>query len=244
MSTSAIKNIAFYAFFKPSYDLGQMRDILHTQMQDMNIKGSILLANEGINGSVCGMTKEMDTFLEFLFKTIGIKEPELKVSFSKDMSFKRIRVRIKTFIVPQPGVTPIDLTKDSAPYISPDQFHQWLSEKKEMVVLDTRNEFEFQEGHFVNSTHLGTKHFADFESDLNKAPQEWKKTPIVTFCTGGIRCEKAAPLMLKKGFGEVYQLQGGILNYFKEVGRGYFKGECFVFDERVALDEELKPKKT
>jgi UPF0176 protein len=109
-----------------------------------------------------------------------------------------------------------------------------------MVVLDTRNDFEFQVGRFKDALHLGTKHFADFEGDLKKAPQDWQNTPIVTFCTGGIRCEKAAPLMIKKGFQEVYQLDGGILNYFKKVGRGYFEGECFVFDERVALDEEFK----
>ena len=104
-----------------------------------------------------------------------------------------------------------------------------------MVVLDTRNDFEYQAGRFKNSLHLGTKHFADFEGDLQKAPSEWQSIPVITFCTGGIRCEKAAPLMLKKGFREVYQLEGGILNYFKEVGRGYFEGKCFVFDERVAL---------
>jgi UPF0176 protein len=244
MTTLPIKNIAFYSFFKPSYDLENMRDILHTQMQEMNIKGSILFANEGINGSLCGITKEMNAFLEFLFKTIDITPPELKISYSKEMSFKRIRVRVKTFIVPQPGATQIDLAKDSAPYISPQELHQWFVDNKKIVLLDTRNEFEYQEGHFKNSIHLGTQHFAEFEKDLEKAPEEWKSIPIVTFCTGGIRCEKAAPLMLKKGFGEVYQLQGGILNYFKEVGRGYFKGECFVFDERVAVDEELKPKKT
>ena len=111
-----------------------------------------------------------------------------------------------------------------------------------MVVLDTRNAFENQVGRFKNSFHLGTKHFADFEEDLGKAPPEWQSTPVVTCCTGGIRCEKAAPLMLKKGFQEVYQLDGGILNYFKKVGRGYFEGECFVFDERIALDEGLNPK--
>jgi len=104
-----------------------------------------------------------------------------------------------------------------------------------MVVLDTRNDYEYAAGRFKDSLHLGTKHFADFEENLNKTPEEWQDTPIVTFCTGGIRCEKAAPLMIKKGFQHVYQLDGGILNYFKKVGRDYFEGECFVFDERFSL---------
>jgi UPF0176 protein len=158
------------------------------------------------------------------------------------MPFKRSLVKVKAFIVAAPGDTPLDLALDSAPYISPEEFHQWIKDNKKMLVLDTRNDFEYEVGRFQNSLHLGNKHFAEFEEDLQKAPQEWQSTPIVTFCTGGIRCEKAAPLMLKKGFQEVYQLDGGILNYFKKIGRGYFEGECFVFDERIALNEELNPK--
>ena len=104
-----------------------------------------------------------------------------------------------------------------------------------MVILDTRNDYEYRIGRFKNALHLGAKHFADFEEGLQKAPTEWLNTPVVTFCTGGIRCEKAAPLMRKKGFREVYQLHGGILNYFERIGREFFDGECFVFDERVAL---------
>jgi UPF0176 protein len=237
-----IKNVAFYAFFKPSFDLEQARGILHNRMREHEIKGTILLAQEGINCSLSGVTENMDFFLQFLFETIGIPKPELKISYSKEIPFKRSLVKIKPNIVAEPGDTPIDPTQNSAPYISPEEFHQWIIDNKEMVILDTRNDYEFQLGRFKNSLHLGTKHFANFEGDLQKAPQEWQNTPVVTFCTGGIRCEKAAPLMLKKGFQEVYQLDGGILNYFKKVGRGYFEGECFVFDERVALDDSLNPK--
>lgn len=236
-----IKNIAFYAFFKPNYDLKQVQDAFYKRMKVLGIKGTILIAPEGLNCSLSGVVENIDLFLQFLFETIGIKSPQIKVSYSDEIPFKRIRVKIKPFIVAEPGKTPIDLTKDSAPYISPEEFHQWIKENKKMVVLDTRNDFEYKVGRFKDSLHLGTRHFADFEADLNTAPQEWQNTPIVTFCTGGIRCEKAAPLMRKKGFQEVYQLDGGILNYFKKVGRGYFEGECFVFDERTALNEQLNP---
>jgi len=230
-----IKNIAFYAFFKPSYNLEHARDALRNRMGDLNIKGTILLGAEGINCSLSGIAEKMDTFLQFLFDTTGIKVPELKISYSQTLAFKRSRVKIKPFIVAKPGATPIDPAKDSAPYISPEEFHQWIKDNKSMVLLDTRNDYEYKVGRFKDALHLGTKHFADFEEDLQKAPAQWQNTPIVTFCTGGIRCEKAAPLMLKKGFQEVYQLDGGILNYFKKIGRGYFEGECFVFDERVAV---------
>lgn len=237
-----IKNIAFYEFFTPDFKLEVVRDILYHRMEDWGIKGSILLSNEGINGSVCGITEKMDAFLKFLFETINIKNPQIKISYSQTIPFKRSRVKIKPFIVPKPGMTPIDLTRDSAPYISPEELHQWIKDNKTMVLLDTRNDFEYKHGRFKDASHLGTKHFADFEEDLQRAPVEWQQIPVVTFCTGGIRCEKAAPLMIKKGFQEVYQLEGGILNYFKKKGRGYFEGACFVFDERVALDEELNPK--
>ena len=240
MSDLIIKNIAFYAFFKPSYKLAAAQALLRDRMIKLEIKGTILLAPEGINCSLSGLTTKMDTFLDFLLKTIEVSDPEIKVSYSPEIPFKRIRVRIKPFIVAKPGTTSIDPTEDSAPYISPEELHDWIKNNKRMVLLDTRNDYEFNVGRFKESTHLGTRHFADFEKDLEKAPPEWQQTPIVTFCTGGIRCEKAAPLMIKKGFQEVYQLDGGILNYFKKLGRGYFEGECFVFDGRVALDEELK----
>ena len=235
MNDLNFKNIAFYAFFKPGFDLEQTRSILLERMQAQVIKGTILLGSEGVNCSLSGLVEEMDSFLKSFFETIGVTEPKYKISYSSKIAFKRCRIKIKPHIVPQPGKTPIDLTKDSAPYISAEEFHQWIKSEKKMVVLDTRNEFEFQVGRFKNSLHLGTKHFADFEEDLQKAPAEWQNTPVVTFCTGGIRCEKAAPLMLKKGFREVYQLDGGILDYFKKVGRGYFEGECFVFDERSPM---------
>lgn len=238
---SRIKNIALYKFFKPDFDLEQVRELFIEHLRELGVKGSILLSPEGINLSLSGESEKVDAFLEFLYATAGLVEPDVKVSYSDKIALQRIRVRIKPHIVPAPGVTELDMTKDFAPKLSPEQFHQWLQEHKEMVILDTRNEFEYQVGHFENSLHLGTKHFSDFENDLQKAPPEWLQRPIVTFCTGGIRCEKAAPLMLKKGFREVYQLEGGILNYFEKVGRGYYRGECFVFDERVALDEELKP---
>jgi len=237
-----IKNIAFYTFFKPNFDLDHVRDMLNQRMETLGIKGTILLAPEGINASLSGLTDQLDSFMAFLLETTGIPTPPLKISYSQTIPFKRGLVKVKECVVAKPGQTPLDLERDCAPYISPEEFHQWLKDNKDMVVLDTRNDFEYELGRFKHALHLGTKHFADFENDLQSAPSEWQDKPIVTFCTGGIRCEKAAPLMLKKGFRQVYQLDGGILNYFKKIGRGYFEGECFVFDERRAVGEELVEK--
>lgn len=230
-----IKNIAFYKFFKPNFDLAATRDILRGQMCQLGIKGTILLGPEGINASLSGIEPAMDNFLDFLLKSTGILNPAIKISYSPTIPFKRSMVKIKPYIVHDPGPTAIDPLNDTAPYISPEEFHQWMTENKKMVVLDTRNDYEYQAGRFRGSLHLGTRHFADFEGNLQSAPAQWQQMPVVTFCTGGIRCEKAAPLLCKKGFPEVYQLDGGILNYFKKIGQGFFEGECFVFDERNAL---------
>lgn len=241
MNIPAIKNVAFYQFFEPAFDLAEARLKLRHSMRELGIKGTLLLSREGINGSFAGSAPETDTFIKILIQTIGISNPVLKISYSKKMPFTRALVKVKPCIVAEPGETHVDLSVDSAPHLAPETLHRWIEEGKEMVILDTRNDYEYQVGKFKNSLHLGTQHFADFEKDLEKTPPKWKDTPIVTFCTGGIRCEKAAPLMLKKGFREVYQLDGGILNYFEKVGRGYFEGGCFVFDQRVALDEKLEP---
>ena len=244
MNEHHIKNIAFYTFFKPTYDLVQCRMDIIGYMQTLGIKGTILLAVEGINCSLCGTISAMDDFLVFLFKKTGIQPPDIKISFSKTLSFKRALVKIKPFIVAKPGKTPIDPSQEHAPYVSPKEFHEWITNNKDMIILDTRNDYEYTLGHFNNALHFGTKHFSNFEEELNKFPQDLKSKPIVTFCTGGIRCEKAALLMLKKGFSNVYQLDGGVLNYFEKMGQGYYEGECFVFDERIAVGPTSQVKET
>lgn len=239
-----IKNIAFYHFFKPSFDLKSAKDALLKRMKELNIKGSILLcADEGINSFFAGRIEDVDAFIESLLETIRVTDPVFKVSFTPDVPFKRSLVKIKTEIVADPGPHD-DLEKTPAPYLSPEELEAWYNEGREMIVLDTRNDYEYEIGHFKDAVHLGTQHFATFEEDLKRTPPEWKEKTIVTFCTGGIRCEKAAPLMQRMGFKNVYQLHGGILNYFERVGRGHYEGTCFVFDQRVAVDAKLEPVNT
>ena len=150
MSSLKIKNIAFYHFFQPAFDLYKAKITLKTRMIELSIKGSILLAEEGINSSLAGPIEAMDQFIEFLLQTIGVSNPILKITYSENIPFKRSLVKVKPFIVHHPGVTPVDLSKDSAPYLSPEELNAWIEEGKEMVLLDTRNDYEYEAGKFKN----------------------------------------------------------------------------------------------
>jgi UPF0176 protein len=153
--------------------------------------------------------------------------------------FKRLKIKLKKEIVTfrQPQINPAMVP---APNVTPAQLKEWFDQGRELVVLDTRNRVEFEAGAFNGSVQLGNDNFTDFATALANAPAEWKDKTVVTFCTGGIRCEKAAPYMQSLGYKNVYQLQGGILKYFEEIGHAHYRGDCFVFDERAALDAELK----
>ena len=158
-------------------------------------------------------------------------------SYSTYQPFKHMRVKIKKEIITlrQSNVDPI---KEAAtPPFSPADFKQWMDEKRDMTVLDTRNDYEFHFGTFENAEHLQIKDFGEFPEAVEQISRD---KPVVMFCTGGIRCEKAAIVMQNAGYQNVYQLQGGILGYFKEVGGDHYTGECFVFDQRVAVDSELR----
>ena len=165
-----IKNIAFYHFFKPDFDLETAKDALRLRMLELGIRGSILLAQEGINGSFAGPDQEMDVFMTFLLETVHLKNPVLKISYTDDIPFKRTLVKVKPEIVAEPGKDPVNLKESPAPHLPPEELNQWLKENKDIVLLDTRNDYEFEAGRFKNAVHLGTKHFADFEEDLKKAP--------------------------------------------------------------------------
>ena len=135
----------------------------------------------------------------------------------------------------------IDPHTCSAPRISPAELKQWLDASQDVVMLDTRNMYEVEHGSFSNALTLGIRHFRTFPSFVEKLDPALKQRTIVTFCTGGIRCEKAGAYMRREGFDRVYQLDGGILKYFEEVGHEHYSGSCFVFDDRISLDPALQP---
>lgn len=230
-------NISGYQF-TPLTDLEVLQKSLKDYCADLNLKGTILLSIEGINVFLCGQRDRIDQIKSFLL-TLGLPQIRFKESVSHTIPFKRMYVKIKPEISTM-GVPEISPAIHPAPTLSPTIFKQWQDEGKPMVVLDTRNVYEIEIGKFKNAVDLSLQHFRSFPEAISQLPSEYKNTTIVTYCTGGIRCEKAAPLLISKGFKDVYQLEGGILNYFEQCGNAHFEGDCFVFDNRIALNSELE----
>jgi UPF0176 protein len=234
-------NIAFYKFVELN-DLSQLRTVLREECQKREIKGSILISTEGLNGSLAGLESQIRDFQQFLASTHFGAGLEYKESFSSYVPFQKLFIKIKKEIIPvgDSDVRPAEFT---APRISPAELRLWLDEQREFDLLDTRNDYEIEYGTFEKAKHLGLKHFRHF-SDKLEAMEKDPAKPLVMFCTGGIRCEKASVIALKKGFKEVYQLEGGILKYFEECGDQHYQGNCFVFDERVAVNSNLEENQT
>ncbi|TSA10729.1 MAG: sulfurtransferase [Betaproteobacteria bacterium] len=234
-----ILNIAAYRFVALD-DPAQLRSALTERAEVLGLKGTILLAAEGINLILAGAAADVEDFLRALCADARFATIEVKRSWSTEQSFKRLLVKVKREIVSmrRPEINPC---KVSAPRLAPQELKRWLDQGRDVVLLDTRNQFEVELGSFDNALALGLKSFGDFPGATPALPDALKERPIVTFCTGGIRCEKAAPWLITQGFRQVYQLDGGILNYFTQCGGAHFHGACFVFDQRIALDAALRP---
>lgn len=232
-------NIAFYYFFKPSGSLEAFRDELKQFCDERRLLGTILLAPEGINLMVSGTRSDIEAFKSRLTEILGKKDLFFKESVSQRQPFNRMLVKIKPQLIPvdRPGVQP---DMNDATHLDPETLKAWYDSGRDFIILDTRNEFEYRIGTFQNAEHLNIASFRDFDKQLEKCPQEWKQKDIVTFCTGGIRCEKAVPILKDFGFKNVFQLHGGILNYFEKIGGKYYDGDCFVFDQRVAVTPSLE----
>jgi UPF0176 protein len=230
-----ILNIAGYKFTTLT-DLPSLQALLMQCGCHLSLKGTILISAEGININLAGTISNLTEFKRILRNDHVFSDMTFRESYSNTIPFKRFKVKIKKEIITmrQPDIQP---EKQSVENISPEQFKKWLDEKKDITILDTRNAYEVEFGTFENAIHLGLNDFSEF----NDASQSLtKEKPVVMFCTGGIRCEKAGLDLLDKGFPTVYQLAGGILNYFAKVGGEHYDGECFVFDERVSLNSNLQ----
>src|SRR3990167_7188118 len=225
-----ILNIATYKFITLT-GLEVCRESFYQQCQLLALKGTILLGEEGINLNLSGLAENINAFKKYLNEDRRFSDLSFRESYSETISFKRLKVKIKKEIITinHPGIHP---EQTRAPSVSPEMLKRWLDEKREVMLLDTRNDFEINHGTFQGAVNLHLQHFSEFPAAMKSLPAD---KPIVMFCTGGIRCEKAALALLNEGFPEVYQLEGGILNYFSKVGDGHYQGECFVFDERVAV---------
>lgn len=237
-------NVSAYKFVSLAADaLPELRATLKEKAIELQLKGTILLSTEGINCFLAGTREHIDAYKSFLSQWSEFADLWYKESVSSHQPFNRMLVRLKKEIIPL-GIASLKPEEETAPYISPEKLKEWYEDGREMIVLDTRNDYEVELGSFDNAVDLNLDHFRHFPDALDQLPEEAKEKPVVTFCTGGIRCEKAAEVMRRKGFKEVYQLHGGILNYFERCGGDHYHGECFVFDRRVALDPDLNETKT
>jgi RluA family pseudouridine synthase len=232
-----ISNIAAYKFV-PLTDLRMLRAGLLALCKSWELKGSILLSIEGINLFVAGAPEKIESLLAELRAIPGLENFEIKVSESEHQPFNRMLVRIKKEIIAF-GVEGIDPAARTSPKLAPKTLKQWLDEGRPVTLLDTRNDYEVKLGTFKNALPAGIESFREFPDAVRKLPAEMKEQPIVMFCTGGIRCEKAGPFMEHEGFKNIFQLDGGILKYFEECGSAHYDGECFVFDQRVGVDPSL-----
>jgi UPF0176 protein len=239
---STITNIAAYKF-ATLVNLKQLRSQLITQTRAWGLKGTILLSHEGINLFVAGGREEVELLLAELREVPGLEGLETKVSESDHQPFNRMLVRIKKEIISfgEEGIDPARYTSKKLP---PLELKQWLDEGRNIVLLDTRNDYEVKLGTFKNALTIPLDHFREFPDAVRKLPADLKEKQIVMFCTGGIRCEKAGPFMEQEGFQNVYQLEGGILRYFEECGGDHYDGECFVFDHRVGVNAALHETET
>ena len=234
-----ILNIAAYKFVEIE-DLAELREKLRAKGGQLKLKGSILLSPEGINMFLAGEPEPLRQLLDDLAIDPRFEGLEIKESWTPHQPFRRFLVKLKTEIIAF-GVDGISPSKYTSPRISATELQSWLQEGRPLKLLDVRNDYEIEVGTFRGAAPVGVNHFRDFPEAVEQLPDEWKQQPVVTFCTGGIRCEKAAPLLEQMGFEQVYQLDGGILKYFEEVGGEYYDGECFVFDQRVSVDPTLEP---
>ena len=239
------KNFFTVATFYAFADLLNLDELQRTFTQFLkkeDIKGTVLLAHEGINGTVAGRGDGIDRFKNFLQSNNLYKSQNFKTSSCADDPFPRLKVKLKDEIV-SIGNELADPAKIVGEYVQPEDWNNLISQE-DVLVLDTRNTYEFSIGTFKKSIQPETTNFREFPDWLEGIESAGidKNKKVAMFCTGGIRCEKASSLMKAKGFKNIYHLQGGILNYMEKVDEedSLWNGECFVFDDRVALNHNLE----
>jgi len=229
-------NISGYRFLDLP-DRDSLRSPFREKCISLGLKGTILLSHNGINFFLAGTQEAIDGFISFLEEDPRLIGIPMHISHSDYQPFRRMLVRLKKEIISL-GMDEIRPVEKEGKYIDPNEFKRWLDEGKEVVILDTRNDYELRVGTFENAVDLDIKSFREFPDAVKRLDYD-KSTPVVMFCTGGIRCEKASIVMEDQGWNEVYQIKGGVLGYFKETGGEHWQGDCFVFDQRVSLDKSL-----
>lgn len=244
---AAFVNIAAYKFITFD-DTEAKRPLFQEICKSLNMRGTILLTPEGINLFLSASRQAIDSFLTWLRSDARFADIEVKESYSDEVAFKRMLVKLKSEIITMrmPLIKP-ELGR--APSVDARTLKRWLDQGhddqgQQVVMMETRNAFEVDVGTFENTLDYRINKFTEFPAVAAAHKDELQGKTVVTFCTGGIRCEKAAIHMKNLGYQDVYQLDGGILKYFEEVGGAHYQGDCFVFDYRTALNPKLEPSST
>ena len=242
-----VLNVSAYKFVGLS-DTAQWRASIRSQAQASALKGTVLLADEGINLFLAGAAEALREFIEWLRSHPELADLESKESWSDATPFRRLIVKVKPEIIRMncPTIRP---QAERAPTVDAATLSRWLDAGHDdagrpVVTLDTRNAFEVGHGRFRGALDWGLSRFSDFPRALQQRRHDLDGKTVVSYCTGGIRCEKAALLMAEAGIVNVVQLDGGILRYFEQTGGKHFDGHCFVFDQRESLDVTLAPAQT
>lgn len=235
-------NAAFYKF-APIADPQKCRALLQERTSGFSTKGTIILGHEGVNCYFAGIEEEVQLIVRLLEVDCGLGTLEVKRSYSDKQPFRRFLIKVKKEIVTmgQPNIDPAHHTGD---YVEAKQLKEWLDTGEPLILVDTRNDYEVRMGTFKGAINPNIKEFRSFPNWVAENLADKKDAKIVTFCTGGIRCEKATAFMRQVGFNNVFQVKGGILKYLEETkdraAENHWEGDCFVFDHRVAVNKELK----
>ncbi|WP_416677353.1 rhodanese-related sulfurtransferase [Candidatus Pseudothioglobus sp. Uisw_016] len=230
---------ALYKFTRLD-DFEEIQGPLRIFLDSLNIRGTLLLAKEGVNGTIAGDNDSIMKSLDYLQKDGRLVGLEYKFSYSEKPPFKRLKVKLKKEIVTL-GVSDIDPIFSSGTYVKPADWNELINDP-DVVLIDTRNNYEFEIGSFKGSINPNTETFREFPAYTKNNLEKYRDKKIAMFCTGGIRCEKSTAYLKSKGFENVFHLQGGILKYLEEVkeDESLWEGECFVFDDRVAVKHNLE----
>lgn len=238
-SSPAYSIAAFYKFIKISDPHAVQKD-LEQKADELNIKGLVILGHEGFNSTCAAATQEeFEQWKEFIRKYFKSSELFFKDSFSEKAPFRRFKVKIRDEIVTT-GIPEIMPPEGKNQHLTPSEWNQVMKVENDYVMIDTRNWYEYKIGTFKGALNPNIEKFTEFPQYIEQQGIAKDKKMLI-FCTGGIRCEKGILELQKQGYNNVFQLEGGIINYMKEYPNDQFEGECFVFDHRVALDQDLKP---
>ncbi len=226
-------SVILYYCYTPIEDADQFREDHHLLCLELNLLGLIIVASEGLNGTVSGLTENCEKYMQLVKSDPRFADIDFKVEAADEPVFTKLHVRFKPEIV-HSELTHINPRKKTGTHLAPAEFKK-LKNDPNVVLLDVRSNYEHKLGKFKNAVTLDIENFRDFPDKISEI-EKYKNKKIVTYCTGGIKCEKASAYLLEQGFDNVYQLHGGIIKYGLEAGGEDFEGKCYVFDNRIAVD--------